>query len=197
MKTSFLLMAALLVLLMSGCNIFSTVEPSLPPETQQGADTFGALVDEAVWLPRSFLFGFLGNPYRPRLEAFFDTSTHTFYLESHRIIEKDSTEEGFMMFADSVTIGDTIWLGNEGYGYPPSYHERYAYFFDQKLNVTYTTWSEDSLTYAGYVYLTGVHTEVDGQPRFVAGTFAFTARNADSTRYVEVTDGRFDVRLSN
>jgi hypothetical protein len=168
----------------------------LPALTQEGAHTFGCLINGEAWVPKSFLLGVLGNPYSPRLKASFDPVSHRLFLESNRIIEKELIEQSFLIYSDSLAVGDTTWLGQEETSYPPFYHEHFAYFFDEHLPASYATWSTDSLTFSGYIHCTDVRvTSGDGLPSFVAGTFAFTARNKDSTQYLDVTEGRFDIRL--
>lgn len=188
--------------MLSSCFLFDRPEPELPPITQSGENTFGCRIDGKVWVPKSNLVGIFGNPFRPRLEVFFTPSNSKFYLITHRTIEKDSVLQSFILYADSLVVGDTVWLGEEGTRYPPFFHENYAYFSDDHLGVSYSSWSEDSLTFSGYLYFTAAYLAFDSlanrylfDSSYVAGTFAFIGRNRDSTQYIEVSDGRFDVRL--
>lgn len=186
---------AILLMLLSACEYTALRRiDRLPAATQKGAHTFGCLVNGEVWLPKSFLGSFLTIP--PRVRVYYDTATHAFSLESNRIDEKEPTNQRFWFHSDSLMIGDTIWLGHEEEVRRHGQYYHYAYFSDEQIPVSYATWGEDSLTYSGYIYCTEVRlASGDSLPGFIAGTFAFTARNADSTQYIEVTEGRFDVQL--
>ena len=201
MKTLAFFSALLLLLLSSsGCSLFDrdrqpVPEPELPPITNEGANTFGCRIDGEVYIPRTpWAASFSGRPNIVNSYGIL-SDRDRFFVATNNIDREDSIDQTMDIILERLVVGDTLWLGTNDGAYPPLYTERYASFRNKTQSQRFATWSEDSLTYSGYVVLSGLHYEYDGNPRFVAGTFAFTARNADSTQFIEVTDGRFDVRL--
>ena len=201
MKTLAFFSTLLLLLLLSGCSLFDrnrdrpVPEPELPPITNEGANTFGCRIDGEAYIPRSPLAAALSG--RPNIVNSYGilSDRDRFFVATNNIDREDSIDQTMDIILERLVVGDTLWLGTDDGAYPPLYTERYASFIDFTEDSYFETWSDDSLTYSGYVVLSGLHYEYDGNPRFVAGTFAFTARNADSTQFIEVTEGRFDVRL--
>ncbi|MDX1906371.1 MAG: DUF6252 family protein [Bacteroidia bacterium] len=172
MKTPILLMAVLLVLLLSACKIFGPVEPSLPPETQRGADTFGALVDGAVWRPQ-------GSIYTIVLSASYGNGT--LYLNAHN---RDSeTSFGFELY-EIYKFEKTYELVHDPYKPEGRSYINYT-INNTQYNPTYI--------HKGYLTITKLDTTEIG---FVSGTFYFDAVNEnDSTDIIHITEGRFDVRF--
>jgi hypothetical protein len=119
-----------------------------------------------------------------------------YFVATNNIDREDSIDQAMDIIIERLAVGDTLWLGTNDGAYPSLYTERYASFRDRTKSQRLATWSTDSLTYSGYVVLSGFHYEYDENPRFVAGIFAFTARNEDSTQFIEVTEGRFDIKFN-
>ncbi|MDP5169867.1 MAG: hypothetical protein NWR72_06455 [Bacteroidia bacterium] len=184
------------LLLMSSCSLLfdrdrPVPEPELPPITNEGANAFGCRIDGEVYIPRSSNFS------RPSITKSYGPTADRFFVMTNNFKNQGSVDQSLSIVIDHPVVGDTLWLGTEDVTYPPFQYERYGFFDDLAKLEYFSSWSEDSLTYSGYVYLTGFHYEFDGQTRFIAGTFAFTARNEDSTQFIEVTDGRFDIKFNN
>jgi hypothetical protein len=176
------------ILGLSGCPWFDRPrpEPVLPEPTAEGAGTFGCRVNGRAWVPR--------RPFYPIPEALyfrFDSVEEYFYISADRLFIKDSVDQHIYFHIGSPLAGDTLWLGTEKDTIRRDI--RYASFSDGHLNEYFQTWNEDSLFFSGYVHITSKHLQRDSLTRYIAGTFAFTARTKDSTQYVEITDGRFDV----
>jgi hypothetical protein len=196
MKNVFLLLFAL-PLFLSSCFLFDNDRPEperqLPPITNEGAGTFGCRINGEVYRPLSLNFS------RPTITNSYGLlpDRDRFFVRTNNIRPKASIDQTMAIILERLVVGDTMWLGTNYDGtYPPQFTERYASFRDFTKGTRFETWSADSLTYSGYVVLSGMHYAYDGKPRFIAGTFAFTARNAEGTQFIEVTEGRFDVGLA-
>jgi hypothetical protein len=161
-------------------------EPSLPPETQEGRNTFGCLINGKVWIPD---FGGAGDIYNtPLTTAKYDPFRQGLFEIAAKKIEGDKTYRmsiGILatpisgktyefIRADSFQIGDF----NMGYSY-----------------------SKNTITYNGCRYVTTALTYFKGktkitkfdlQRRIAAGTFECTlkTKNCDT---VKITQGRFDM----
>ncbi len=185
-----------LPLFLSSCFLFDNDRPvpeqQLPPITNEGANTFGCRINGEVYYPISTNFS------RPGITNSYGLlpDRDRFFVATNNIWRKDSIDQTMDIILERLVVGDTLWLGTDDGTYPPLFTERYASFSDFTKGTSFGTWSADSLTYSGYVVLSGMHYAYDGKPRFIAGTFAFTARNAEGTQFIEVTEGRFDVGLA-
>lgn len=172
------------ILGLSGCPWFDRPrpEPVLPEPTAEGAGTFGCRVNGRAWVPRpkeEFYFGY-------------DSAVNYFYMDAYNKKRRDSIDQGIGIYVESPLEGDTIWLGTPKET-PGLKRDRHASFLDYYWDEYFHSWNEDSLFFSGYVHITSMHLQRDSLTRYIAGTFAFTARTKDSTQYVEITDGRFDV----
>ncbi len=177
------------ILGLSGCPWFDRPrpEPVLPEPTAEGAGTFGCRVNGRAWVPRRPIF-----PTLQPLYFRYDSASDYFSIDAYVIVRRDSTDQEINIYVEAPLRGDTIWLGPyiETWG---RHKTRDASFSDRQLDETYYTWQDNGITFSGYVHITSLHLQRDSLTRYIAGTFAFTARTKDSTQYVEITDGRFDV----
>ncbi len=182
MKTA---LPLILLLTLASCRWLDRPEPGLPPITSRGANSFGCLIDGELFRPKSPYFW---SRFNRGLAAFITDSS--VYLIANRIIPDDSVDIGFTIQLDRVSVGDTIWLGSEPND--PFFPTRSAHFHNDNTREGFSTWNEDSLTFSGYVLLSAI--EIIPDSTFASGVFEFRARNRDSTRIIEVTQGRFDAR---
>ncbi|MEZ4827241.1 MAG: DUF6252 family protein [Bacteroidia bacterium] len=158
------------ILLFTGCDVLP-VTPSLPPETQEGAGTFGALVDGVVWRPNN------GG-------QFFPLALAASYGSGSLIVEAANRPiDASIRFA----LYDTI------------YAEGTYFLAKSKTPLFYVAYEKDNIHYFPNAdnYGTLVVTKLDTlNLGFVSGTFEFEAiSEIDSTDTVRITDGRFDVRF--
>lgn len=148
-------------------------EPRLPDLTMEGKNTFGCRVNGEVWLP------FRKETNSPSRYASFSAQGLSI-LAGQWDGEKD---EWISLIAHFEQAKDTTYsLGSNvsGLGWGSYQDGSTVFFTDEELN--------------GKLHIVAFHLENDGKHRFIAGTFEFTARDA-SGQLVEVTDGRFDLRL--
>ena len=155
----------------------------LPPETQEGKNTFGCKINGKNWVPT----GQAGSGgFRKILavnEGFFQIGVDpTFYL----YIRTYKEDESVQLFARNVTKPGT---------YPLIYLTETAPNAVRPLNygaVLYgTTEYVTTNTYKGVIHVS----KADTLTGIIAGTFEFTAVNrTNSSKTIRVTDGRFDVK---
>lgn len=182
-----------LLLLLSGCFLLDGDRPqperALPPPTMEGLDRFGCRIDGLPYVPRSMRLG------RPRLTVIYDPATDQLLIRTNNVKGKGSFDQALDLVVKPLTTGDTLWLGPPSGRRQPPTEVGYAYYADYNGSGEYFTSQVDSLTYSGYVYLTGMDLDTAAAPRYVAGTFAMMLRDSVMGTVVEVSEGRFDVSL--
>jgi hypothetical protein len=155
---------------------------SLPEESQTGAGTFGAKVNDENWGPLKA--GIL--PTVPILEGRFGGGNSVFI--NARNFSRTPLETEMEIYLLDVTGPGTYPL-NQSTNKAPGQSASYAYFVRRNLHI------EDE-------WITGpdatgqvVITRVDFPARVISGTFQFTAKARLGSAPLTVTDGRFDVKL--
>ena len=156
---------------------------TLPPQTQTGANTFGAMVDGVPFIPERGT-GFGSGPavsggYRDNLQN---------YIYRNNV----------WINAGNSTQGMTIWLRNVGsvgvyqlnFDTAPKpqafYPENYISVSKNGATEFYTTTN----TYAGTVEVT----RADTINKIVSGRFSFTGLDRTTGKTIQVTNGRFDCK---
>ena len=152
----------------------------LPPETQTGANTFGAKVDGNFFGPQ----GFGPLPANDILEARWIGND---FLIIARNFASSPNEREMEIFVREAKLGGTFQL-NTNVTYPTR-SASYAYFVKRSITPEFE-WIT-SATHTGTVTLT----RVDTVQRIVSGRFAFTGEEIfDAAGALNVTEGRFDVK---
>lgn len=103
----------------------------------------------------------------------------------------DTADQGFDIRIENLVSIDTFWM--EEFVSDPSNLERFGrgQYINKANGGYYSAWLK-----SGYVVITSMDTTHRSENRHVAGIFDFYVRDeADSTRTLHVSDGRFDVRL--
>ncbi|MDP4291521.1 MAG: DUF6252 family protein [Bacteroidota bacterium] len=179
MKTfkTILLMPLFFLLLGSQCN--KDLKTTLPPVTQGGSETFGCFVDGQLFRngPSSFCI--------TSLVAELD-SNKTFIINTRNGIGDKLKFVGFKI---------TNWAGVAKYNLCGNNRGEYS-----ELNGNnFCKFLTDSLDQTGIVNIT----YFDSIREIVSGTFTFKAKlyqsalgTCDSTRIIDVTEGRFDLYYS-
>lgn len=176
MKT--ILTCLAICLLLTSCKKEIT---GLPPETQTGANTFGAKVNNAFWVPQ----GFGSIPANDILEA---RMVGDDIIINARNFSSSPTETEFEIRLNDVTTTGTIQL-NADVVYP-STEESYAYYVKRKFTPE-NEWLTSS-TATGIVNIT----RIDTVNMIVSGTFQFDMLNIyNSPQPLSVTEGRFDLKM--
>jgi hypothetical protein len=153
----------------------------LPPETQTGANTFGAKVNGSLFAPQ----GFGSLPADDILEVRRLPSKDV--IINARNFASSPNEKEFELRIKAVTavgvypLNVTTTQGTSA--------ASYGYYI--KRNVTPQNEWITSATYTGSVTIT----KLDTVNRIVSGTFAFNALNLyNAPEPLSVTEGRFDVK---
>lgn len=173
-----ILTAILSVVLLASCTKEVT---ELPPETQTGANTFGAKINGEFWIPQTF-----GSiPVNDILEARLIGDWLTI---NARNFSKSPTETEFEIRILGVT-GPGTYLLNED-AVHPSNDESYAFYVKRKFTPE-NEWMTSSVN-TGSVTIT----KLDVANKIVSGTFHFDMMNIFNTpEPIAVTEGRFDIKL--
>jgi len=180
MKTTLIFSFALISLVLFSCKKEVT---ELPAATESGDNTFGCKIDGSFWVPAGFGIA----PTAPKLEA--RMAGAELYINA-RNFSSSPTESEFEIYIKNLT-GTGNYDLNTGASHP-DYSNNYAYYVHRKFTPD-NEWVTTS-PYTGTVTIT----KVDTVNNFVSGTFEFQAINLYNTpQPVSVTEGRFDVKLSN
>jgi len=151
----------------------------LPPATQTGADTFGAMVDGNFWVPKDF------GPLNNDILQIRIVGNNVFITASD--FSGSPSEKEFQIFLKDVTGPGTFQL-NTDVGYP-STSAHNAYYVKRNFSPT-DEWITSS-AHGGSVTIT----KFDLANHIVSGTFQFTMGNlTNPSDVVTVTDGRFDIK---
>jgi hypothetical protein len=174
-KLTQLIYATALLCSMAGCN-----SDPLPKPTQDGANTFGCLIDGKPLIPDGGT-GFM--PRKPISGGFFAISDYPIYQRGLfiRTVSKDGQE--VELFINDYRPGE-YQLNIDTQIMPITIKPKGAYGFYRSLsNLVYITSSKNvgKITITKSDTLTGV----------VSGTFEFMAGNSVGT--ANITNGRFDV----
>lgn len=152
----------------------------LPPATQNGANTFGAMVNGQMWIPQRFGPFNADNILEARMLG------NNFFITAQNFASSPNETE-FDIRIIGLT-GTGVYPLNSNTVHPASYLS-YGYYVKRKLSPL-NEWITSS-TYTGSVSIT----RYDTTARIVSGTFAFTAGEINnSAAPLQVSDGRFDLR---
>ncbi|TPE45273.1 DUF6252 family protein [Pontibacter mangrovi] len=172
MKTHILPLLFFLALLsFSSCKKHKN-EPQLPPATREGKNTFGALVNGEVWLPKG-----KPNLYQSSLDVVYDPEYQGGDLNI--IAYKHETDEYLSLFMTQLDHEGTYSLNNPEMG---------AAGFASAACDYRNNNSEISRT--GKLEIT----KLDLTNGIIAGTFEFTLAKPGCDT-IRVTEGRFDKKL--
>jgi hypothetical protein len=171
-----LLLALVLFVSLTACEKEAS---ELPPETQTGANTFGARVNGEIWVPQGF--GIV--PTAPLLEASWVLGN--MYIRA-RNFSRSPRETEFEFYLRDVTGPGTYTL-NTTSSYP-TLAGNYGYFV--RRNLTPTNEFMTSAQYNGTVTIT----RLDTVNFIVSGRFQFAAADIfGNDPPMTVSDGRFDI----
>jgi hypothetical protein len=165
-----LITAFISVLFLGSCKKEVT---ELPPATQTGANTFGAMVDGKMWVPQRFGSIPSNNLLEARLLG------NNLYIVAQNF-SSSPTETEFDITVYGVT-------GPATYSLSPA--AGIGYYVKRNLSPI-NEWTT-SATFTGSVTIT----KLDTVSRIVSGTFQFNAVEVfNSAPPISVVDGRFDIK---
>ncbi len=163
----------ILLLALMGCK--QDVGPkSLPPATQEGKNTFGFKLNEAIWLPDGN--SGLDNPY-----ASYDATFHGGSLGISAYVNNNTTNQ-FISFGGNNISSTGDYILASGPDLPG------AVFLDHKAGCEY---HQDADSVTGHFVLE----KLDLISGIVAGKFDFIFHSTGGCTEISVTEGRFDIRL--
>jgi hypothetical protein len=152
----------------------------LPPATQTGANTFGAMVNGKLWVPADAPF-----PAAAKLEI---TYYPTGVLINARNLASSPTETEFEFFLQNV-YGPGMYYLNTATPTYPYQTGSYGYYILRKFTPL-NEWITGTQI-GGAVNIT----RNDTANHIISGTFQFDAVNMSGTPdTIHVTDGRFDIK---
>ncbi len=152
----------------------------LPPVTQTGANSFGALVDGQMWIPQRFGSINASNLLEARLLG------NNFYLTAQNFASSPNETEFDIAIIGLTSVGTYTLNSNTSH---PNSNFSYAYYVKRKFSPLFE-WITSSI-YTGSVNIS----KFDTASRIISGTFAFQAgETTNAAAPVNVTEGRFDVK---
>lgn len=177
-----ILTAILLIALIFGACKKDSKTEELPPATQTGANTFGAMVNGQLWLPKGFGPFPANDIVQARLIA-----GNTVHINASDFSTSPNERE-FDIYLTNITGPGTYQL-NTTVSYPSS-SANYGYYV--KRNLTPLNEWITSATSTGTVTIT----RFDTVNFIISGTFQFNALNLYNTpEPLTVTEGRFDIKM--
>lgn len=180
---------------MISCNRDNETEdntPKLPPETQNGANTLGCMVNGKLFYPRDGIGDVMGNA---KALSWWGSSSSTYEYREMRVANlRDGKPLNYMYFhlQDLPTkgVGEYFWkesnFNNDIDGLMQNY--LYVRAFDYNTN----TWK----WYTSYENSGNTTITKYGGQAIVSGTFSGKLRTADGKEEIEITNGRFDINTS-
>lgn len=157
---------------------------TLPEPTQNGANTFGLMLDGQHWVPQKF-----AGINMPILTAQLSGQTQNDLTITAQNFASEPTEKEFQLYIKNIT-GEGVYSLNQNTDIKPNAAGSYAYYVKRKINPV-NEWITSS-QYTGTVTIT----KWDLANMIVSGSFEFKAGSMDnSAAPITVTDGRFDVKL--
>ncbi len=154
---------------------------ALPPVTQNGANTFGCLVNGQPWVANGGKY--LGNGYKIKVIdggyqfAYNDTLRNNIWLNGNR-----SDGENIQIFIRKVYKTGIYNLSNNTGYYPNTIPLNYGSYYDNVHNYATNT------NYKGQVIITKADTLINA----ISGTFEFTCYNPNTKKTITISNGRFD-----
>ncbi|MEO7121312.1 MAG: hypothetical protein ABIY62_09445 [Ginsengibacter sp.] len=174
----------ILVLLLASCNLFAISSckksgaAALPKETQNGANTFGCLINGAVFIPHDVY----SLSIIPGLISGYSTTTKKFSIFASEPPNGNANELQRSVYIEIINphIG--------GNNFDINYINYAQITFDQSFQLEKVFQTSDSLP--GIVNII----RLDTSSKIISGTFSFSAAQRDSSNnLIQVSDGRFDV----
>ncbi|MCS6795578.1 MAG: DUF6252 family protein [Raineya sp.] len=173
MKRSFIFILVGMLFMMLTCIRKQNVEPTLPPETQNGANTFGCKVNGKVWLPNG-----RESLYHGKLIVLYDETFQGGNLSISAFSERDNASIIINVGGNCNSVGEYIIYDNSPTSFQYTILRNCVFYSGDKINKE----AVGKLTI----------TKLDKMRRILSGTFYFTIENACGR--VEITEGRFDLK---
>ncbi|TAG38352.1 MAG: hypothetical protein EAZ31_10540 [Cytophagia bacterium] len=147
-------------------------EPTLPPETQNGANTFGCILNGQLWTNSPREAGGI-----PTLEATPETGG---ILTIRALYRDNNRDEMIGFFSQNISSTGTYNLSNI----------TSAIFTDYEKNINYASYDND-IIYSGSIVIT----RFDIPNRVLSGRFSFKLQKQGGLTF-EAKEGRFDITMN-
>ncbi len=189
MKAKFLLHTTFLLVLVTGvygCKKHGPAGPTLPPLTHEGKNTFGCLVNGAVYLPKAPLFGSPVSCYYQKLYP--GSDGYVFVVSGERNPLNSCEVSIVTIYVDSISLqtGSKFELRAR----PPGKHR--GAFRDANDCTNESRRYVTSDTQTGELNITYFNQTLG----IVSGTFWFDGID-EFGNIVHITEGRFDMQYIN
>jgi hypothetical protein len=160
-------------------------EPSLPPETQEGRNTFGCLINGKVWIPD---FGGAGDIYNTPLTIAkydpFRQGQFSIGAKNYSNYNNDHDKLSFLIWGTPIS-GQTY----EFKSLDTLYFNQVKIDFSRAKANPVCSDSKEVIFFKGKLYIS----KFDLTKRIAAGTFEFMLKSKNCTDTLKVTQGRFDM----
>lgn len=200
MKKIFILLALVLLSSCEDDNNILNETYILPELTTTGKNTFGCLVDNAVFIPKANSIlsqtPILVSRYFHLEQSYYDLSPG-FYLQIYAYDQKTDREVRFELTASDTPIseGQTYQLVANGMNsFSASYHFATYTQDPENANVQYYH-AHDYTTNSAYTGELKI-VKLDESNNIMSGIFSFNSINSDDSSTKSITSGRFDVKYS-
>lgn len=195
MKKLILFLFALLLII--SCNRDNDTEPDntpkLPPETQNGANTFGCMINGKLFYPRDGSFSTAGSANA--VTWWGDTGQNS---NLYRELDVNNFNDGKPVNNFWLHIQDLPTKGTGEYSWKSSNFNHgidglmQNYLYVRAFDYNTNTWKwYSSYENSGKTIITKY-----GGQSIVSGTFSGKLRTADGKDEIEITEGRFDINTS-
>jgi hypothetical protein len=155
----------------------------LPEATQTGANTFGALLNGAYWVPKGFGFA----QTTPIVEARY-SANNSIFINARNFASSPKETEFEIYIKDFNGVG--TYILNQTTNKFPNQTASYGYYEERKFTID-NEWKTNN-QYTGRVIVS----YYNANEKIVSGTFEFEAINVyGDPKPITVTEGRFDVRI--
>ena len=174
------LMLYILLLALGSCSSCKKEVDALPPETQTGANTFGALIDGKAYIPQKnsgfgasdpIWGGYIGN-------------LQSYTYRNNVCVTTRGGGASFTIFLRNVNKIGAYPLNFDTGPYPQEFYPQ-NYGSCTTSSGFYTT----TTTHTGVVEIT----RADTINNIVSGRFSFTGVDRTTGKTIQITDGRFDL----
>jgi hypothetical protein len=186
MKNTKILVGLLLAYSLNSCSLFGDTEPQLPPETQEGKNTFGCLINGKVWIP---YFGGTDIYNTQATKAGYSSYQNgTFSIRATKYpdnkINKDYQHLSIGIIGTPVQGQEYIFRNDD-----------ILQLGDLVIDFLDTNKSNFCISMGNLSYFKGktTITKFDLRSRIAAGTFEFMLKSKDCIDTLKVTQGRFDM----
>lgn len=164
----------------SSCQKGEDINPQLPPETQEGKNTFGFLLNGEVWLPKDPDFNLYG----------LSNKLYSFYNDSifHLVASRKTNPNSYFNLVCGKLVQDTALVFNN---YSQSKQVTFSEYYYSNSNATDSIFGYFSVQNHQFSLLVK---KLDTINHIISGTFEGQLLDTLKNKLANITDGRFDIK---